>query len=50
MWSIIDNGVTIGTEGSEKGIIVKESHDSKIFTKKLLSSLPLWYNQSSFLC
>lgn len=24
MWSKIDNGVTIGTEGSEKWIIVKD--------------------------
>lgn len=29
--------------------IVLESHDSKIITKKLLSNLPLWYNESSFL-
>lgn len=26
-----------------------ESHDSKIFSKKLLLNLPLWYNESSFL-
>jgi superfamily II DNA or RNA helicase len=30
--------------------IVIESHDSKIITIKLLLILPLWYNQSSFLC
>lgn len=29
--------------------IVVESYDSKKFTIKLLSVLPLWYNESSFL-
>ena len=31
-------------------MIIIESHDSKIFSKKLLLILLLWYNQSSFLC
>ena len=30
-------------------IIIAEPHDSKKFTKKLLSILPVWYNESSFL-
>ena len=25
--------------------VIVESHDSKIITKKLLSNLPLWYNE-----
>lgn len=29
--------------------VLLESHDSKIFTKKLLSKLPPWYNEGSFL-
>lgn len=34
---------------SDYDLIVVESHDSKIFSKKLLSILPLWYNEGSFL-
>lgn len=30
-------------------ILIVESHDSKIISKKLLSILPVWYNESSFL-
>ncbi|PKM96372.1 MAG: hypothetical protein CVU84_01265 [Firmicutes bacterium HGW-Firmicutes-1] len=48
MQSMFDKNKNIKELINSYGMIIVESHDSKIFTKKLLSILPPWYNQSSF--